>query len=172
LPTLSNTLVVAALVAIGAISTVIDLRTRRVPNRLTLTIALAGLGLAASGFSGVTLTSALLGGLVGLVLMLPGHVIGATGAGDVKLFAAIGTLLGPAAIGTAFVYTLLAGGALAFAAAVYRRRLAATVERAVTLVRTGGANAADIEGPSLNNRFAYAPAIAFGTIAAALGFRL
>ena len=51
-------------------------------------------------------------------------------------------------------------------------RLAATVERAVTLVRTGGANAADIEGPSINNRFAYAPAIALGTIAAALGFRL
>jgi prepilin peptidase CpaA len=172
LPTLSNTLVVAALVAIGAISTVVDLRTRRVPNRLTLTIAVSGLALAAGGFSGVTMTSALLGMLVGLVLMLPGHVIGATGAGDVKLFAATGTLLGPAAIATAFLYTLVAGGALALAAAVYRRRLAATLGRAITLVRTGGANAADIEGRSINNRFAYAPAIAFGTIAAALGFKL
>jgi prepilin peptidase CpaA len=169
---LSNTLVVAALVAIGAISTVIDLRTRRVPNRLTLTIALAGLALAAGGFSSVTLSGALLGMLLGLGLMLPGHVIGATGAGDVKLFAATGTLLGPAAVATAFVYTLLAGGALAIAAAVYRRRLAATVGRAVTLVRTGGANAVDIQGPSINNRFAYAPAIALGTIAAALGFTL
>jgi prepilin peptidase CpaA len=164
--------VVAVLVAVGAVSTVIDLRTRRVPNRLTLTIALAGLALAAAGVSGVTLRSALLGMLLGLGLMLPSHIIGATGAGDVKLFAATGTLLGPAAVGTAFIYTLLAGGTLAFAAAVYRRRLAATVGRAVTLVRTGGANAADIEGPSINNRFAYAPAIALGTIAAALGFRL
>jgi prepilin peptidase CpaA len=164
--------VVAVLVAVGAVSTVIDLRTRRVPNRLTLTIALAGLALAAAGVSGVTLRSALFGMLLGLGLMLPSHIIGATGAGDVKLFAATGTLLGPAAVGTAFIYTLLAGGTLAFAAAVYRRRLAATVGRAVTLVRTGGANAADIEGPSINNRFAYAPAIALGTIAAALGFRL
>jgi prepilin peptidase CpaA len=172
LPTLSNTLVVAALVAIGAVSTVIDLRTRRVPNRLTLTVALGGLALAAGGFSGVPLKSALLGMLLGLVLMLPGHVIGATGAGDVKLFAATGTLLGPAAVGTAFIYTLLAGGALAIAAAVYRRRLAATVGRAVMLIRSGGANTADIEGPSINNRFAYAPAIALGTIAAALGFKL
>ena len=170
MPTLSKTLVVAALVAIGAVSTVIDLRTRRVPNRLTLSIALAGLALAASGLSGVTLASACFGGLVGLALMLPGHVIGATGAGDVKLFAATGTLLGPAGITTAFIYTLLAGGALAVAAAVSRRRLAATLERAATLVRTGGANAADIEGQSINNRFAYAPAIALGTIAAALGF--
>jgi len=172
LPTLSNTLVVTALVAIGAISTVIDLRTRRVPNRLTLTIALGGLALAAGGFSGVTLTSALLGMLVGLALMLPGHVIGATGAGDVKLFAATGTLLGPATVATAFFFTLLAGGVLAIAAAVYRRRLASTVGRAIALVRTGGANAAEIEGPSINNRFAYAPAIAFGTIVAALGFSL
>ena len=172
MPTLSNTLVVAALVAIGAVSTVIDLRTRRVPNRLTLTAALTGLVLAAGGFSGVTLTSALLGMLVGLALMLPGHVIGATGAGDVKLFAATGTLLGPSGTATAFVFTLLAGGALAVAAAVSRRRLAATLARAATLVRTAGANAAEIEGPSLNNRFAYAPAIAFGTIAAALGFGL
>jgi prepilin peptidase CpaA len=172
LPTLSNTLVVTALVAIGAISTVIDLRTRRVPNRLTLIIALGGLALAAGGFSGVTLTSALLGMLVGLALMLPGHIIGATGAGDVKLFAATGTLLGPASTLTAFVFTLLAGGALAFGAALSRRHLTTTLARTATLVRTGGANAADIEGPSINNRFAYAPAIAFGTIVAALGFSL
>jgi len=172
LPTLSNSLVITVLVAVGAVSTVIDFRTRRVPNRLTLTIALGGLVLAAGGFSGVTLTSALLGMLVGLALMLPGHVIGATGAGDVKLFAATGTLLGPSAVATAFVVTLLAGGALAIGAAIYRRRLAATVKRAITLVRSGGGNAAEIEGPSINNRFAFAPAIAFGTIVAALGFSL
>ena len=45
--------------------------------------------------------------------MLPGHLIGATGAGDVKLFAAAGALIGPAHILTAFIYTALAGGVLA-----------------------------------------------------------
>ncbi len=34
--------------------------------------------------------------------MLPGHLIGATGAGDVKLFAAAGAFIGPAHILTAF----------------------------------------------------------------------
>jgi prepilin peptidase CpaA len=161
---------VTALACSGAISTVIDLRTRRVPNRLTFAIACVGVALAVSGLSGISLASACLGLLLGLALMLPGHVIGATGAGDVKLFAAAGTLLGPAAVGTAFVYTVIAGGLLALAAALYRRRLTATLARTATLVRTAGATAADIEATSSDNRFAYAPAIAIGTIVAALGF--
>jgi prepilin peptidase CpaA len=115
--------------------------------------------------------AAALGGFaVGLLLMLPGHLIGATGAGDVKLFAAIGTLLGPVGIAVAFVYTALLGGALALAVAVHRGRLNDTLEETATLVLTGGANVARIERPSADNRFAYAPAIALGALAAALGF--
>jgi prepilin peptidase CpaA len=110
------------------------------------------------------------GGLaIGLALMLPGHVIGATGAGDVKLFAALGTLLGPARIGFAFLYMAIAGAILAVVIARRRMRLGATLHRTAALVRTGGAAAADIERPSENNRFAYAPAIALGALAAALG---
>ena len=45
--------------------------------------------------------------------MLPGHLFGATGAGDVKLFAAAGTLLGPSDMVLAFVATAIAGGVLA-----------------------------------------------------------
>ena len=39
-----------------------------------------------------------------------------------------------------------------------------------TLVRTRGANVAEIEHVSANNRFAYAPAILVGALAAALRF--
>jgi len=112
---------------------------------------------------------AIAGLALGLVLMLPGHLVGATGAGDVKLLGAIGTLLGPAGVLSAFLYTALAGGLLAVVVAVRRRRLQATVERTADLVRTGGANVAAIEHPSSNNRFAYAPAIALGALVAALG---
>jgi prepilin peptidase CpaA len=157
-------------VASGAVTTVIDLRTRRVPNQLTLTIAILGLTMAIFHVTRITPGAALVGALLGLVLMLPGHIIGGTGAGDVKLFAAVGTVLGPVGIATAFVYTALAGGVLAIAAAIHRHRLAATIDRTATLVRTGGANVGDIESRTANNRFAYAPAIAIGTIAAALGF--
>ena len=50
--------------------------------------------LAATGISGISLASSLLGFFLGFLLMLPGHVLGATGAGDVKLFAAAGAVLG------------------------------------------------------------------------------
>jgi prepilin peptidase CpaA len=161
---------VAAVAASGAASAVIDLWTRRVPNALTLAIAALGVLLAATGVSAVTLRMALVGFALGFVLMLPGHVAGATGAGDVKLFAAIGTLLGPVGILTAFLYTAIAGGLLAVGVALRRRRLAATVERTAALVVTAGANVGEIEHPSADNRFAYAPAIALGAIAAALRF--
>jgi prepilin peptidase CpaA len=166
---MSDLSTVCAVVAGGASSAIIDLYTRRVPNELTLGIATLGVALAAMHMTGVSVPGALGGLALGLVLMLPGHVIGATGAGDVKLFAALGTLLGPTRTGVAFLYTALAGGLLVVIVAVRRRRLGATVGRTAMLVRTGGANVADIERATENNRFAYAPAIAAGALAAALG---
>jgi prepilin peptidase CpaA len=108
--------------------------------------------------------------LLGLALMLPGHVIGATGAGDVKLFAAAGTLLGPAGVVFAFLYTTLAGGLLAIVVALARGQLRPTLDRVRVLLYTGGATREVVEQRALNNRFAYAPAIAIGTLAVALGF--
>jgi prepilin peptidase CpaA len=166
---MSETSTVCAVVAGGAASAIVDLYTRRVPNGLTLGIGTLGVALAAMHVTGVSVPGALGGLALGLVLMLPGHVIGATGAGDVKLFAALGTLLGPARTGAAFIYTALAGGLLVVIVAGRRRRLGATVERTATLVRTAGGNVAEIEGATENNRFAYAPAIAAGALAAALG---
>ena len=159
-----------ALVVLGAaIAAVIDVETRRVPNALSAGIAATGLLLAGLQVTGAGLAAALGGLVVGLVLMLPGHLIGRTGAGDVKLLAALGTLLGPAGVAAAFVYTLIAGGVLAAAVAARRGRLQTTVTRAAALVRTGGAHVAEIERPSADNRFAYAPAIAVGACLAALG---
>ncbi len=170
MPTTSDAIVVAAVAGGGGASAAVDLWTRRVPNPLTLGIAALGVTLAATDVSGVSVTGSCAGFALGLLLMLPGHLIGATGAGDVKLFAAVGTLLGPTRTGMAFLYTAIAGGVLAVVIAVQRRRLRETMERAATLVRTGGANVTDIENASVDNRFAYAPAIAIGALAAALGF--
>jgi prepilin peptidase CpaA len=115
-----------------------------------------------------TLAGAIAGCVIGFALMLPGHIFGATGAGDVKLFAALGTLLGPRAVLNAFLYTLIAGGVLAVGIAIARGRFVGTLTRVAVLARTGG-NTAEIEEEGQNNRFAYAPAIAFGTLVAALG---
>jgi prepilin peptidase CpaA len=161
---------VMAVAGSGAASALIDMRTRRVPNPLTLGIAVTGLALAATRWSGLTVTGAALGLGVGVALMLPAYVFGAMGGGDLKLFAALGTFLGPRPTVAAFVYTLIVGGVLAVAVSLYRRRLRDTIANTAALVTTGGANAALIEHPTTNNRFAYAPAIALGALVAALGF--
>ena len=165
-----NPIVVSVVAGAGALSAGVDLYTRRVPNPLTFGVAFVGLVLAGIHATNVTLLGALAGLGVGLALMLPGHVVGATGAGDVKLFAALGTLLGPARTGMAFLYVALAGGILAVVIAYFRGRLRATLDNTAAIVSSGGGAAAAIEQPIAHNRFAYAPAIAVGTLAAALGF--
>src|SRR6185503_15867944 len=105
-----------------------DLQTRRVPNWLTLGITALGITLAAVNWTDRSIAAALGGFAVGLLVMLPGHVVGATGAGDVKLFAAVGTLLGPTGIAVAFVYTAIFGGVLALTVAIVRGRLHHTLQ--------------------------------------------
>jgi prepilin peptidase CpaA len=141
-----------------------------VPNQLTLVIAVIGVAIAASGHGIKSPWAALGGCAVGLLAMLPGYLIGATGGGDVKLVAAMGTLLGPRGVLFAVLYTAIAGGLLALIVAARRRRLRGTMERTAALLRTGGANAAEIEHGSADNRLAYGPAIAIGSLAVALGF--
>ena len=167
---LSDKVVVLVVTGIGGASALVDLWTRRVPNPLTLGTAAFGVALAAGHLSGLTVTQALLGFGLGALLMLPGFLIGATGGGDVKLFAAFGTLLGPLATGYAFLYTVLAGGVISVAVALQRRRLRETMERTAVLMATAGSNVAEIEHASSNNRFPYAPAIAVGVLVAALGW--
>ena len=152
----------------------IDLRVRRVPNALTMTLAMAGVALAATGLGRLGVSAAIAGWFAGLALMLPGYLIGATGAGDVKLLAAVGALLGPEGVLWAFLYTTVAGGAIALLVAMLRGRLQSTLDETMWLVFSRGANAAAIEDPKANNRFAYAPAIAIGAVLAAAfgGIRL
>jgi prepilin peptidase CpaA len=165
----SDFIVLATIVGAALVAAAIDLRTRRVPNALNLLLAALGLVLAATGVSGVSAGAAAAGCALGLALMLPGFLFGATGAGDVKLFAAMGTLVGPAHIGRAFVFTAIAGGLMALAIAASRGRLQLTLGRTARLVSSAGANAPAIEAPVENNRFPYAPAIAVGCVIAALG---
>ena len=139
-----------------------DVRTRRIPNWLTGAIVGAAFGLAFGG-GPVTPMRALLGLVVGLVLMLPGHVIGATGAGDVKLMAAVGAVVGPDVIFRAFLYSAVAGGVLAIVVALRRGRLGTTLQATTNLVTQPVHAKRAIEASDRANRFAYGPAIAVGT---------
>jgi prepilin peptidase CpaA len=161
----------ALVVAAGIAATVIDVRQRRVPNALTMGVASAGLMLAMTGFGTVTIGGALGGLALGLALLLPAHMFGATGAGDVKLLAAFGALLGPADVFDAFLRAAILGGAMALTVALWRGRLRETLYGTAMLVTTRSRTvAAIIEHPAANNRFPYAPAIACGAALVVLGW--
>jgi prepilin peptidase CpaA len=147
---------------------VIDIRHRRIPNVVCVATAVTGLTLSTAGISGITVTSALAGLAYGFLMMLPGHVFGATGAGDVKLFAAAGTLLGSGRIATAFLCVALAGGVLAVVIAMRRGRLGRTVGLAARLLGRPHKLKTAIESPAEHNRFSYGPAIAIGCVIAML----
>ena len=157
-----------ALVAGALVATVIDLRTRRIPNALTASMAAVGVGFAATGISGMSIGASLVGLALGLALMLPGHFLGATGAGDVKLMGAVGAVVGPGLVVSAFLFTAIAGGVLAVAVAVQRQRLAATIAGTGRLIAAPAEAHQDIRSATPARRFAYGPAIAIGSVLAGL----
>ena len=90
-----------------------DLRTRRIPNRLTVAAAATAVALAfvRAGWQGAFVSAA--GVLIGLLLFLPLCLAGKLGAGDVKAMGAVGAFLGPASVLLAAMCTLMAGAMVA-----------------------------------------------------------
>jgi prepilin peptidase CpaA len=149
-------------------ATVIDIRTRRIPNALTASMAGVGIGFAAAGISSISLGVAVLGFVIGFALMVPGHALGATGAGDVKLMAAVGSIVGPVTVVNAFLFTAIAGGVLALIVALQRRRLTATLAGTARIIAAPTDARREVKGAAASRRFAYGPAIAVGSVLAAL----
>lgn len=160
--------VLMALVGGTGGAAVVDVARRRIPNELSLGLAAVGLLLAATGASGISLRASLAGFVAGFLLMLPGHVLGATGAGDVKLFAAAGAVLGVGQVLEAFLFVAIAGGVLAIAIAWHRGRLGRTLSHTARLCARPVQTRREIDAATEHNRFPYGPAIAAGSVLAAL----
>jgi prepilin peptidase CpaA len=100
-----------------------DVRYRRIPNVLVLATLIAGISIN-TGFSGVHgMISSLEGFALAFLPMLLMHIFGAMGAGDVKLFGAVGAVLGVSQVPHAFVVVVMLGAVLA----VYTMLRAGTV---------------------------------------------
>src|SRR6185436_10031220 len=101
------------LIPMAAFIIYFDVRYRRIPNLLVLGLLIGGLTINISfgGFSGA-LASLEGFGLAFLPMFLI-HVFGAMGAGDVKLFAAVGSVIGVAMVPMTFVLVVMLGAVLA-----------------------------------------------------------
>jgi prepilin peptidase CpaA len=146
-----------------------DLRTRRIPNVLTLSAALGALlfHLATGGWSAAGWGAA--GLFSGAALFFPMFALRGMGAGDVKLLAAVGAWLGPGQVATVALATSIAGGAIAVVVALahgYLRKALTNVYLLLMHWRVAGVEplpAVTLEraqGP----RLAYAFPIAIGTV--------
>jgi len=114
-------------IAVAVTAGIIDASSRRIPNRLTYSSMIAGLMLQTlvSGWRGLLLG---LGGAVlfgGVFLLF--YLVRAMGAGDVKLAAALGCIVGPASSWQMMFATAVAGGALAFLVMVFTGRVLQTL---------------------------------------------
>jgi len=106
----------AAVVAVAACVT--DVRSRRVPNALTLPALAAGVLAHALLPGGLGPLGALGGAAVGLAVFFPFFALGGMGAGDVKLMAALGAWIGAPAIVWTALYCAIAGGVLGLVVAL------------------------------------------------------
>lgn len=101
-------LVVAILASF--LAAIVDARTFHIPNALTFPLLCGGLlyGLVAGGWAGLAESGS--GLLSGGLIMLSLFIVGAMGAGDVKLMAGLGAWLGPSLTIYVFVVAALATG--------------------------------------------------------------
>jgi prepilin peptidase CpaA len=156
-------------VAVLAVATFTDLRSRRIPNWLVLPFLAAGVvvGGVLHGWQGVghSLEGLGLGALIFGILF----AMGGMGMGDVKLFAAIGAWVGPSQLMFALVVTGLAGGLMALCWAAMSgflpELLNGTSNLAFGWKERGLKPPADLVLSNPRARkMPYAPAIAIGTL--------
>lgn len=124
----------ALLIPLAVIITYYDVRYRRIPNAFVLATLLSGIivNTIFGGWQG-TLAS-LTGCFLAFILMFMLHVFGAMGAGDVKLFAAIGSVTGAAYVFPMFLIVILTGGVLAVVSALRARAVRSTAVRVVQIL--------------------------------------
>jgi prepilin peptidase CpaA len=161
-------ILVAALVT----ASLTDIAHRRIPNAITYPLAAFGLlyHLHASGMNGLIFS--ITGILSGAALLLVFHLLGKMGAGDVKLMAAVGSILGPAGVFTAALYSAIVGGLYALLV-LWRHGALHHAVYGLALAAGGSVPVASTQQPAAAPRaglprLCYGLAISLGTVLAVL----
>lgn len=110
----------ALALGLGVAACVSDLRSRTIPNWLTLAGCVCGL--AWHGWTGGLAGAAwaLAGAACGFAALLAVYLLGGAGGGDVKLLAAFGAMVGPVVMAQSLLWIGLAGGLAAAGVVLWR----------------------------------------------------
>ena len=117
----------AGAVLLAAIAAWTDLRSRRIPNWLTVPGLAAGVvaNVVLSGWGG--LKASLLGAGLGLALLLPFVLLRSLGGGDWKFVGALGAFTGPSLLIDLLIGSVFVGGVMALTLVIYKRRFLETM---------------------------------------------
>ena len=120
-------LILVGAVLLSLIAGWTDLRSRRIPNWLTVPGLLIGVAAntALGGWSG--LKSSLLGAALGLALLLPLVLLRSLGAGDWKLAGALGAFAGPSLLVNLLLGSVFVAGVMAVVLIIYKGRIRQTL---------------------------------------------
>lgn len=149
----------AGLVAVS----VTDIRSRRIPNKLVLVMALLGIVFSVISLPpSVGVLRALASCSIGFALWIPFHALRMLGAGDVKLFAAASCWLAPSQVFSAALVSAFAGGILSLVGLVLAHGLGLTAFRIAHVARDPKLLATPLAVPAGRKTLPYGVAMAIG----------
>jgi len=119
--------ILAGAVLLATIAAWTDIRSRRIPNWLTVPGAVVGLAVNVTLSRWVGLKASLLGVGLGLALLLPFVLIRSLGAGDWKLAGALGAFTGPGLLVDLLLGSIFVAGVMALVLVIYKQRFVQTV---------------------------------------------
>jgi len=145
-----------------------DIKQHKIPNQLVLMIICSGLIWNTFIDQRIGFITSILGLLAGMVMMLPSYVLGGMGGGDVKLVAAIGSVLGLHNVIEVVLYSYIAMFVMAMVFIVLRGDLMKLIVRYKMMLFSGLGGVISYQEP--NNleasaqKIPLAPAIALGAL--------
>jgi prepilin peptidase CpaA len=143
-----------------------DVKSRRIPNKLTGPALLFGMVLHLTLGGWLSLLTCIAAGLICGAVFLLFYLAGGMGAGDVKLITAVGCIAGLTNTAYLLVLTALAGGVMAIGLAFVRGRLKETLSNMGALA-SHHKNAGLKAHPELNVRNASTLRLPYGLAIAA-----
>lgn len=168
-PTLTSDLLMLSLLLLLFFATVWDIIKHIIPNLISLAILICGTVFQVMWDGWTGSITALSGMLIGFFIFIPFYIAGGMAAGDVKLMAAVGSLLGPQLALLAAGLSLISGCLLALALVLLKGDLLHLVQRYYRIVKTFCFTRQLIyekpqPGDAAALRFPYALAIMAGTL--------